>query len=456
MKTATTDILVIGGGLSGLSTAHFLKKLAPHLRVQLLEQSSRVGGAIQSMKDTGFLAEWGAHGFLDNVPESCELLNDLQIENETQLAPLKQFLRYVCHRGELVQIPQTPPAILKSNLLSFPSKLRVLGDLIKKPLLGEPSVAGWVSHRFGNAMVPFADIAVTGTYAGDVEKLSIDAAYPGLRRLEKEYGSVFKGAILSRKSSKKGGIPSMVSFKSGMEQLVQSLAIDHEIFLNTKVESISKDKDHWIVKTDTQPFRCKKVILATQINQSLKLLKDLAAPPKMSVNEAIINNVVLGFKKDAEIPFGFGYLAPKGEKRFALGTLFSTHMFPGRAPKDHKLIEVLVGGTRNPDFLKLDDKEIVDRALTDVGTLLHLPSKPVFTHVIRPKAAIPQLELGHLEFQAYRERLEETQKGLYICGFGWEGIGINDVVKHSKQTVEKLLKGEEFTKSPAQAKGIYF
>lgn len=456
MKTVTSDVLIIGAGLSGLSAAHFLKKKAPHLNIQLLEKAPRAGGAIQSLKEDGFLAEWGPHGFLDNVAESRELLEDLQIEEETQLAPLKQFLRYVCHRGKIVQIPQTPPAILKSNLLSFPSKVRVLGDLIRKPLQGEPTIAEWVAHRFGKAMVPFADVAVTGTYAGDIEKLSVDAAYPGLRRLEKEYGSVFKGAILSRKNAEKRGIPSMVSFKNGMEQLIQTLTANQEIALGTTVTGISKDDQTWTITTDKDLFKCQTLILATQINQSLEILKELKQPPRQSVSEATINNVVMGFKEDAEIPFGFGYLAPKGEKRFALGTLFSIHMFPGRAPKGHKLIEVLVGGTRNPEFLSLEDGELAERALTDIKNLLNLPSKPVFTKVLRPDAAIPQLELGHLEFQTYRDQLEADHPGLFVCGFGWEGIGINDVVKHAKQTSEKILKGEGFSKAPAQAKGIYF
>lgn len=455
MKTATTDILIIGAGLSGLSTAHFLKKQNPQLDIQLLERSSRAGGAIQSLNKEGFLAEWGPHGFLDNVAESRELLDDLQIVEETQLAPLKQFLRYVCHKGKLVQIPQTPPKILRSNLLSLPSKIRVLGDLVRKPMEGEPTIADWTAHRFGKAMVPFADIVVTGTFAGDIERLSIDAAYPGIRRLEKEYGSVFKGAILSRKNAEKRGMPSMVSFKKGMEQMIHTLSADKTISLNTSVTSIAKEEKGWVVTTDKGLFKCQKLILATQINQGIEILKDLQQPPKPSVNEAIINNVVLGFKEEAEIPFGFGYLAPKGENRFALGTLFSIHMFPGRAPKGYKLIEILVGGTRNPEFLNLDDTELVDKALADVTSLLHLPTPPVFTNVIRPKAAIPQLELGHLEFQSYRDQLEMQHEGLFICGFGWEGIGMNDVIKHAKQTAEKLLKGDRFSKAPAQAKGIY-
>ncbi len=456
MDNNTFDIIIGGAGISGLCTAHFLKKLNPELNILILEKSERPGGAIRSMSENGFLAEWGAHGFLDNIAENKELLNDLGIYQLAQKAPLKQFVRYICTKGKLVKIPQTPPSIIKSNLLSFPAKLRVLGDLWKKPRPEEQTISQWTRHRFGKAMIPFADIAMTGTFAGDIDTLSIDAAMPGIRNLEKNFGSVFKGAIKSRKKKSSSGMPSMISFENGMEFLVKKLAEGMPVKYGMPIEGLEKVDEQWKASSGDQQFFSRQIILALPINSALTVLKPLVQPPRSSVREAIVNNVVLGFDKSANIPFGFGYLAPKTENRFALGALFSIHMFPKRAPQGLNLIEILVGGTRNPDYLHLDDEEMVNRAIEDVGRLIHLPSKPIFSKVLRPSSGIPQLELGHLKLIEYKEQLEKNYNGLHICGFGWEGIGINDMIKHAKKVAAAASQGRLSTREPAKAKPIYF
>ncbi len=456
MNTPEFDIVIAGAGLSGLSAAHFLKKRNPDVNMLIVEKSDRPGGAIRSLKKQGFLAEWGAHGFLDNVEESRELLNDLGLTDYVQKAPLKQFKRYICKNGKLVQIPQSPPTIIKSDLLSFPEKLRVLGDLWKKPITGEQTVAQWASHRFGKAILPFADIALTGTYAGDIDELRIDAVMPGIRNLEKTYGSVFKGVIKSRKNKASRRMPSMISFEDGMEFLLKRLAADKTIQYKSSVEAVKKTEKGWVLQVNGKPIQSKRIILALPINGALKILSELLKPPQSSVREAIVNNVVLGFDNSAEIPFGFGYLAPKIENRFALGTLFSIHMFPKRAPAGFNLIEILVGGTRNPEHLTLDDDEMVKRALEDVGKLIKLPDKPVFSKVLRPSSGIPQLEKGHLQLLAYKEQIQKQYDGLHICGFGWEAIGINDMVKQAKTAANAAFKGRSADRQDPEAKPVYF
>ena len=436
METEVYDVIIAGAGLSGLCTAHFLKKFDPELNIMLLEKTSRAGGAVKSMMKDGFLAEWGPHGFLDNSKESGELLNDLDLTGETLKATLKKFVRYICLNGQLTRIPQTPPEIIRSNLIPFSSKTRILADLWKKPLPAEQTIADWTAYRFGRAMIPFADIAMTGTYAGDINRLSIDAAMPGLRRLELESGSVFKGAIKLRKK-KKSGMPSMISFEQGLERLTEKLTEFKHIIFKSPVTEIAMKGAEWSVKSETKKYSARKIVLALHINQALPLMESLSPPPKRSVAEAKIINIVMGFGDEAEIPFGFGYLTPESEKRFALGALFSTHMFPGRAPGCLNSLEVLTGGIRNPKTLELDDSELINRAYRDLKQLIRLPKPPVFTNVLRPLVGIPQLEIGHLELIKYRDQLEKLQPGLCICGFGWEGIGMNEMIKHARVTAKK-------------------
>ena len=453
------DVTIVGSGLSGLGVAHFLKKIKPRADILLLEKNSRPGGAIRSFAEAGFLAEWGPHGFLDNIAESRELLKDTGLDQEAQKAPLAEFVRYICLDGKLRLIPQNPKKIIASSLISLPAKLRVLADLWKKPQPAEQTISQWVAYRFGTALLPFADAVFTGTYAGDIDRLSIDAVLPGIRRVELECGSVIRGLLKKRKEKKDTprGLPAMISFPQGMSRLTEALAADKNLRLDTAVSRLSIKDGLWEVRTDKQVFQAAKVVLALSVNQTLNLLAGSGiTPPLEKIPEARIANVVLGFTKKARIPFGFGYLAPKQEKRFALGALFSSHMFPGRAPEGHVLLEALVGGRRHPDKLKLADDDLVRLTCEDLGQLLDLPEPPCFAKVLRPPLGIPQLETGFSELLDWRASMEREQEGLYISGFGWGGIGINDMLKSAKRVALAIERDETDTGEEAAVKGIYF
>jgi oxygen-dependent protoporphyrinogen oxidase len=177
----TYDTIIIGAGLSGLAAAHFLQKMRPKASFLILEKENRPGGAVLSFHDQGFLAEWGPHGFLNNTSESLEILNDTGLMANAQLAPLGNFVRFVCHKGRLMQLPQNPKQLLSTHLLSLPAKLRLLGDLFIKPVEDDQTISQWAARRFGKGILHLVDAAVTGTFAGDFTRLSIDAVMPGLR-----------------------------------------------------------------------------------------------------------------------------------------------------------------------------------------------------------------------------------------------------------------------------------
>lgn len=461
------DTLIIGGGLSGLTVAHFLKKFQPDGEIVILEKAASPGGAIRSFHQDGFLAEWGAHGFLDNVEASRELLADTGLDKEIQQAPLDDFVRYVCLNGRLNLIPQNPKKIIKSNLVSLPAKLRVLADLWIKPNPGEQTVADWAAHRFGPSLLPFVDAVLTGTYAGDLNRLSIDAVFPGIRELELRHGSVIRGLLQKRKEAKSKKkttsprkLPAMISFPQGMGRLPEALAADKKLAFKTAAENIRKIEAGWEVNTADASYQAKSLVLAVSVNQALGLLKNVAGlaekpSPITAIPEARIVTVVLGFSDSAEIPYGFGYLAPEQEKRFALGALFSTHMFPGRAPAGHVLLEALVGGRRHPEKLDLTDEVLIRETLADLKQLIRLPEPPVFSRVLRPAHGIPQLEIGYPKLLAWRNSLVVKNQGLHICGFGWDGIGINDMTKSARQVAEAIAAGEA-AEGKAEVKGIYF
>lgn len=470
MEKNEYSVIVIGGGLSGLATANFLldqldKEQAD---VLVLEGGSRPGGAIQSFSEGGFLAEWGPHGFLDNCKESRELIRIAELKQEVVKAPLSRFVRYICLDGRLQCIPQKPGKILAAPLISSSAKLRVLAELWKKPLAGEPTVAQWVEHRLGAALLPFADAVFTGTYAGDIERLVIDGVMPGIRELERAHGSFIRGLLAKRKEKKKSGtagkkgMPSMTSFKTGMQRLPVALAACLErqqaIRYDAPVKTVQKTEKGWTLSVLGKKLSCRQLVIATQINHGLELLateSSITAPPQQKVPTAKICSVLLGFDSSARVPFGFGYLAPEREHRFALGSLFSSHMFTERAPKGQILLEALVGGRRHPEKLELSDGELQQRTLTDLQQLMDLPGEPLFQKVLRPPGGIPQLEAGYPALLDWRKKLHTSQPDLHVLGFGWQGIGINDMCKEAGNAAKRIFQGRSNVDS-TEVKPVYF
>ncbi len=462
------DVIIIGAGISGLSVSHFIKKMKPGVRVLLLEKDSRPGGVVRSFNQDGYLAEWGPHGFLDNTVESRELLVDTGLDKEIQKAPLADFVRYICLDGKLALIPQNPKKIIASSLIPITAKLRVLADLWKKPVVEEQTVSQWVAYRFGRSLLPFADAVFTGTYAGDFERLSIDAVMPGVRAIEQESGSVIRGLLQKRTQKKvrnggneRKGLPAMVSFAQGMERLPRALAEKTPIIFNTAAKGINQHDGIWEVMTEGKKYLANSLVLALSVNQTLALLetvidKEEQKPPVLKVPEANIANVVMGFTSEANIPFGFGYLAPEQEKRFSLGALFSSHMFQGRAPEGHVLLEALVGGRRHPDRFSMDDNDLVHEVYEDLRQLIDLPEPPCFAKVLRPLGGIPQLELGYPELLKWCRSLETKHKGLHVCGFGWGGVGLNDMIKSAKKAAEVIASGDEELHEITEVKKVYF
>lgn len=452
------DVIIVGAGLSGLSAAFFLNKCCPELRVVLVDRASRPGGAIRTFRENDYQAEWGPHGFLNNVSESRQILEDSGLAGEMQTAPLGDFHRFICHRGRLVALPQSPKMLLATPLLSPAGKLRLLGDLWKKPRGGDQSIGEWAAYRFGRGVLPMVDVAVTGTFAGDLNRLSIDAVMPGVRGLEKEVGSVLRG-LKRKKGAGTGGVtalPAMVNFPGGMERLVEVLALDREMIMGQEIHEIVRGENGWRLQTSAGELRAASLIMALPVNPALKLLSALDQPPVAAIPGARIANVVLAFDSTAQIPRGFGYLAPESEQRFALGAMFSSHMFNGRCPEGQVMIEALVGGRRHPERLELPDAEMVARVLADLGQLLTLPTGPVFVKVLRPEGEIPQLEMDHPALLQWRRQMEAKWEGLHISGFGWDGIGMNDMVKTAARTVEALSAGRGRADAQAAVRPVYF
>lgn len=252
----------------------------------------------------------------------------------------------------------------------------------------------------------------------------------------------------------------MTSFPLGMARLVErlseNLAPERELKLNTKVTSVKRKSGGWEVQADGIEFTAKNVVFCLPINATLQLLGPVVPTlPLKSIPETRISTVVFGFEDSVTIPPGFGFLTPEVEDRFTLGSLFSSNMFPGRAPKGHVVFETLVGGRRHPERLELGHNTLTQKALVDVKQILHITKEPVYTTVLQSDGGIPQLERNYPELLKWKNDMQEKDRNLFICGFGWDGIGLNDMMKHGTRVAEALISSAG-KKYEVELKGVYF
>jgi len=236
--------------------------------------------------------------------------------------------------------------------------------------------------------------------------------------------------------------------------LIETLAADKTIRHRFPVAAIRPTAEGWEVQGREERLTCRRLVVAVPVNAALALLAPLDAPPVRRIPTAKIVNVVLGFPERIRPPKAFGYLAPETEGRFTLGVMFSSQMFPGRCPPGTVLLEALVGGRRHPERTELDDEQLIERVLEDISPLLGIDLPPVFARVLRTENTIPQLEMDHPPLLAWRERLLARFPNLAVCGFGWDGIGMNDMTKAARRAIAGLTSGQKETQEGL--KGVYF
>ncbi len=255
----------------------------------------------------------------------------------------------------------------------------------------------------------------------------------------------------------------MINFPEGMGQviaaLIANLIIRCDLIFEHEISSFRQCENLWEINGPDDALYCDNLVLALPANTSLQIVSEsrgISPPPLTSLPEARIVNIALGYPDKKQLPAGFGYLAPEQEKRFALGALFSSNMFPGRTPPGHILLEVLVGGRRHPERLSLDDETLVNMVLQDITRLLPLSREPVFYKVIRSCSGIPQLEDGYIQLLEWQKQVMVDNPGLHICGFGWGGIGINDMITEARNMAETILAGSVFPTCNHKPESVYF
>jgi oxygen-dependent protoporphyrinogen oxidase len=435
-------VVIVGAGITGLSFAYRLQQLKPDLDIMLLESRDRPGGTIWTERRDGFQVEIGPNGFLDNVPSTVALCNDLGLGS--QLVPASESAghnRYLFLDGRLRRLPHSLSSFLASDLLSWRGKLAVLTERFRgrgKPADDE-SVDGFARRRFGYQTETLADAFVTGIHAGDPKRLSLKAAFPRLAALEAEYGSVLAG--MGRAARNQRGPRRMWSFHGGLGRLVETLKekLRGPITFGVRVKAVEKTEAGWIVKAEGKDsWNGDAVILACPAFEQASILADLDWQLADQVAAIVYNKVAvvaLGFRETdvPEKPDGFGFIAPQKERRDILGVQWCSSIFPGRAPAGLVLFRALCGGWNRPDILGWDDERLLFAVREELRQAQGISMPPVFHRIIRWERAIPQYHLGHLERVARIVERTRQHTGLFLTGNSYRGVSLNDCTLEARR-----------------------
>lgn len=451
------QILIIGGGISGLSTLHFLKqkyKERHDIQIHLLEKNDHVGGTIRTVCEDGFRFELGPNGFLSNTPTTFELVEDLGLHDKVISADENAKIRYIFAKGRLHQLPTGVFSFLGFELLSLADKFRVLQEpFVKKGSNPEETVYEFGKRRLGeNFSKYFLDPMVSGIFGGNTKELNLKSAFPKIYHLEQTYGSLIKGALALKKSRKNEKTPfgqprgTLTSFIGGMGDLTASLYAHHKdnIMLNTSVESITRENEKYIIATDVMSYAADQVFLSVPAYQAARIL----APMDGALSQGLAKipyapMAVAGFayrKKDVQnAPAGFGYLIPSVERKKVLGVLFSSNIFPGRAQADHMLFQVMIGGGNHPDILNYPHNEIKKLAKEELESVLGVKAAALQEFFVCWPQAIPQYNKGYLVIaQAIKARLAHAQ-GLFLAANYLSGVSLNDCIANAKRIVSESI-----------------
>ncbi|NUQ33901.1 MAG: protoporphyrinogen oxidase [Planctomycetaceae bacterium] len=463
--------VVVGGGISGLSAAWYLRRAANDARIpvetSLLEASNRVGGVLRSERRDGFLLEHGPDCFISSKPEGIELACELGLESELIGTNPKCRRSFIVSNGRLVPVPQgfyllspvSLSALIKAPMFTPWGKLRMAMELFMPPRtdVGDESLASFVRRRFGEeALERFAQPMVGGIYTADPERLSLAATFPAFLDMEREHGSVIRG--LGRKA--RNGAESsasgpryglFVSLSGGMERLPQALAErlgPGVVRAGTRVQSLSRDglTRCWnLTLASGERVRADVVILALPAWASAKLMEGVDAELARrlaTIPYASSVTVNLAFEREAfaaGLPDGMGLVVPEREKRDLLACSFSTNKFDGRSPDGKILLRAFMGGALRPDVAELDDGDVERRALSDVRDLLNFQGEPVFARVAKHRATMAQYEVGHLEKVARIQAGAAAHEGLALIGNGFKGIGIPDCIREARAAAMEMI-----------------
>lgn len=459
-------VVIVGGGITGLTTAFYLQQYAKQhnvpLEVKLIESSLRVGGKIHTLRKDGFIIERGPESFFDTCSSVRKLAQALDIEHE--LIQNNDGRTYIAVGNNLHPIPSNvlfggSPAVssfLTSSVLSLSGKVRAAGDLFLPRVqheIDEP-ISDFFRRRFGKEVVEnLVEPVLAGTFAGDVDHLSMKSMFPQVHQLEKEYRSL----IVGMKKTGKGiyaiddhpGELHYETFRNGLETLIETIEQKLEpgtIYKGVKVDSIEQlpDARLEIFFNSVEPMKADAVIMTTPFNVVKSVFKDSEAIrqlPKM--NYATIATVTMAFEKGKIHKFkdANSFFVSRNSDLAITSCTWSNRKWNDVAPEDYDLLRVYIGRVGDESIVELSDSEIEKIVIQDLQRAINLQSEPIYTVVTRWKESMPQYTIGHDDrLTVLQQHFAKEYPQVQLVGSSYGGISVPNCVAQGQEAAAQLME----------------
>lgn len=450
------NIVVIGAGLTGLTTAFHLTRKGK--KVHVLEKSNRTGGQIHTFREEGFVFESGPNTGVVSYPEVAELFAALAPACELETAHEEAKRRLIWKGDKFRALPSGLFSAITTPLFSLSDKFRILGEPFRaKGTNPDEAVGELAARRLGKSFLHYAvDPFLSGVYAGDPMKLVTRYALPKLYNLEQQYGSFIRGTIAKAKLPKterdRLASKKVFSAAGGLENLTIAMteAIGKEhITLSATDITIRPSNKQWLISYQT-PLGGEQTILADKVITTVgaySLPKLLPFVSKEDIDKisnlkyAPVVQASVGIRNTNDLQFNaFGGLVPSCEKKEVLGILFPSACFDNRAPKEGALFSFFIGGVKHAELTTWKDEELKALIIHQFHSMLKFPVgiEPDMIRIFRHPHAIPQYELSSGERFQTIEKLEKAYPGLILAGNMKGGIGMADRIRQATEIANQI------------------
>lgn len=448
----TPHVVIVGGGLAGLVTAHSLVNVA---RVTVLESDDRTGGKIRTDLVDGFLVESGPDSFLSSKPHGLALCAEIGIKAEIEGTTRRRARGLIARNGKLHPLPEglsglIPARIgpmLASGLLSPAARARFVAEwfIPPRPAGDDESVASFARRRFGDeAWQWLIEPLLGGIYGGDGERLSLRATFPALADVEKRSGSVLAG-LREPKPARRTRLSPFVAPRGGMRRIPDVLhaRIEDAVVMGSRVTDIVRNARGWIVTASDRQIECDAVVLAIPARAAARILEttepDIAEIlARIEFASTTVVNLAydrIGFTADLD---GYGYLNPHAGGKAVMACTWTSSKFGNRAPVGGILLRCFLRGEQWAHADATTEAEIVAVCREELRDTLGVTAEPRWTRCARWPAGTPQYNVGHLETVRLLDTALGERNGLFLTGNSYRGVGIPDTIAHAQFVASRV------------------
>lgn len=483
--TRAKQVVVIGGGITGLTAAYYLRKHAEEqgipLQIRLVERQSKLGGDIRTEVFDGHVIEKGPDSFLRRKFAAANLCIELGLADDLVGTNPANKKTYILGQGKLNRIPQglnlgIPTEFMPfatTPLLSFQAKLRAGLDMLmpRGKVTGDQSLGGFLAKRLGDEVVEkIAEPLLAGIYAGNSRNLSLRATFPQFEELEQKHGSLIRGMLAQARQAKTAqkqdpataasetGVPpspkqtmpqtAFITLRGGLVQLVDRLAEvlgPDIIHTSTGVKEVTctgeQTSPYRIVLENGNTWEADVVIVTTPTYEAARLLpSSFEAKALLQKVPYVSTATVVTAYNRAEVPFpldGTGFLVPRTEGRDITACTWTSSKWKHTAPRDKAVIRCYVGRAGDEMIVEESDESILQKVRNDLKVTMGITAAPYYTSITRWRRAMPQYTVGHLDrIEAFKKEAAKRFAGVYFAGSGYTGLGLPDCIKQGQEAAE--------------------